>query len=177
MKLVSSNDSAAVEDIVAEAIKTYRETSDVSKTLNVLTKLRGIGPATASLLLAVHQPDKVPFFSDEVYYWLCNNGRSESLKYNMKEYGSLISKSQDLMARLDVGAMDVEKAAYVLMKQGAEGPGSDRLPLTQSKKSAAPAPEAPAKKQTPTSVKRKTSPAAALEEPPSLRRSKRGKGA
>lgn len=32
--------------------------------------LRGVGPATASLFLSVYSPE-VPFYSDDVYLWLC----------------------------------------------------------------------------------------------------------
>lgn len=116
MKLVSSNDPAIVEETVKEGIAVYRDDSDVSKSLKILTRLNGIGPATASLLLAVHFPDEIPFFSDESYYWLCNKGQQGPLKYNMKEYETLISSARKLMKRLDVTAMDVEKASYVVMK-------------------------------------------------------------
>ncbi|KAG7101276.1 hypothetical protein HYQ44_018937 [Verticillium longisporum] len=75
MKLVTSNDSSAVSQTIQDGISTFEKTSDVAKALATLAKLKGIGPATASLLLAVHRPDDVPFFSDEAYYWLCNGGK------------------------------------------------------------------------------------------------------
>ena len=178
MNLVSSNDSAAVQDTIAEALKVYEKGSDVSKTLATLTKLRGIGPATASLLLAVHHPAEVPFFSDEAYYWLCNDGRPESLKYNMKEYDMLIAESRHLMKRLDVSALDTEKVAYVLMKQGGQEVAPGKSGSGKPDKTATSAPQAPDKKRVAATVKRKATPDETLEEPlPPLRRSKRGKGA
>ncbi|KAF3802941.1 hypothetical protein GCG54_00000308 [Colletotrichum gloeosporioides] len=117
MKLVSSNDSSTAEKTVKEGVEAYQGVSDLSASLNILTRLKGIGPATASLLLAVHYPEQVLFFSDEAYYWLCNKGQKASLKYNMKEYESLNAESRKLMKRLDVSAMDIEKVAYVLLKQ------------------------------------------------------------
>ncbi|KAL2836156.1 hypothetical protein BJY01DRAFT_222384, partial [Aspergillus pseudoustus] len=39
--------------------------------LNALsTPLRGIGPATASLLLSVASPSSIPFYSDDAYLWI-----------------------------------------------------------------------------------------------------------
>ena len=79
--------------------------------------LKGIGPATASLLLAVHDPDHVIFFSDQAYYWLCNDGDKGALKYDINEYEVLAEKAKAFMKRLGVTAIDVEKVAYVLMKE------------------------------------------------------------
>ncbi|KAL4946262.1 hypothetical protein BDV06DRAFT_152731 [Aspergillus oleicola] len=44
----------------------------LQKTLEKLTTpLRGIGPATASLILSAASPESVPFYSDDTYLWLC----------------------------------------------------------------------------------------------------------
>lgn len=77
-----------------------------------------MGPATASLLLSVYDPTKVVFFSDEAYRWLCASGNPKAeIKYNFKEIDQLFEKSKDLMDRLQVTALDIEKVAYVLMKE------------------------------------------------------------
>lgn len=94
----------------------YKQKASAPAAVDVLTRLKGIGPATASLLLAVHDPDKVIFFADEAFYWLCSNGRKDSIKYNTKEYKELCQKAQDLAERLDVKAVDIERVAYVLMQ-------------------------------------------------------------
>ncbi|KAK3396389.1 hypothetical protein B0T20DRAFT_269731 [Sordaria brevicollis] len=117
MNLVSSNDPELVRSTVQDAIKQYRDKSDVSGALAILTKLKGIGPATASLLLAVHDPDHVIFFADEAFYWLCGGGEKVPLKYNVKEYNSLCEASQKLSQRLGVKAIDIERVAFVLMRQ------------------------------------------------------------
>ncbi|KAI1804720.1 DUF1479-domain-containing protein [Daldinia bambusicola] len=119
MKLVSSNDDVFVESTIREAIDVYRDSLDVSKALSTITKLKGIGPATASLLLSVHDPHGVIFFSDEAFYWLCCNGQKSPIKYNIKEYQELSTASQELTKRLGVDAVDVEKVAYVLINEGA----------------------------------------------------------
>lgn len=117
MKLVSSNDPDLVQSTVQDAIKQYRDKSDVSGALAILTKLKGIGPATASLLLAVHDPDHVIFFADEAFYWLCGDGKKVPLKYNVKEYNSLCEASRKLSQRLGAKAIDIERVAFVLMRQ------------------------------------------------------------
>ena len=47
--------------------------------------LRGVGPATASLVLSVAFPMDVPFFGDEVFEWLCGGEGPEKrkLKYDV----------------------------------------------------------------------------------------------
>ncbi len=117
MKLVSSNDTGAVAETVQKAIKLYRDTSDVAGALGILTQLKGIGPATASLLLAVHDAENVVFFADEAFYWLCSGGSKAPLKYNLKEYTIVYERAQALAKRLGVKAVDVERVAFVLMRQ------------------------------------------------------------
>lgn len=119
MKLVSSNDDALVERIIREAVEEYRTSLDTSKAVRTITNLKGIGPATASLLLSVHDSHGVIFFSDEVFYWLCCNGQKSPIKYNAKEYQELSTTAQVLAKRLGVDAVDVEKVAYVLINEGA----------------------------------------------------------
>ncbi|KAK1755011.1 hypothetical protein QBC47DRAFT_345138 [Echria macrotheca] len=129
MKLVSSNAPATVEDTVSKAVKAYREHKDVSSAVNILTQLKGIGPATASLLLAVNFPDSVIFFADEAFYWLCGKGAKCPIKYNVKEYLALNEQAQILANRLGVRAVDVERVAYVLMRDGqatGEAPGTSK---------------------------------------------------
>lgn len=170
MKLVSSNDANTAEDIVKQAVDAYKEDTDIQAALNVLTKLKGIGPATASLLLAVHDATRVIFFADEAFWWLCCDGKQSPIKYNAKEYQSLCSAVDDLRERLDVAASDVERVAYVLMKGPASPKSSDHaVPSKEDKKNRAPS-----------SIKRK--PDTRVEkaedvthEAPVLRRSKRVK--
>ncbi|KAL2184369.1 DUF1479-domain-containing protein [Thermothelomyces heterothallicus CBS 203.75] len=117
MKLVSSNEPGFVKDTIREAVTLYRGKSDVSGALSILTRLKGIGPATASLLLAVHDPERVIFFADEAFYWLCCNGSKAPIKYNQQEYIELDKQAQSLIKRLGVKAVDVERVAFVLMRQ------------------------------------------------------------
>ncbi|KAK2598586.1 hypothetical protein N8I77_011986 [Diaporthe amygdali] len=115
MKLVSSNEESFVKATVTSALDLYSKEADASAAIDVLTRLKGIGPATASLLLAVHDPQNVIFFADEAFYWLCNDGKRGPIKYNAKEYKELNKNSQKLAKRLSVKAVDVERVAYVLI--------------------------------------------------------------
>jgi predicted flap endonuclease-1-like 5' DNA nuclease len=195
MKLVSENDADFVKDTVRSAKEKYASDSKNTKAaLDILTKLRGIGPATASLLLSVHDPDHVIFFSDEAFYWLCGGGKEVSIKYNAKEYVALRGAAEKLRERLGVSAIDIEKVADVMMKIGStvpdkpEHPGkpqarvTDSMPKVESKKSkktsdnTKPAGEA---KPTAASKKRKSEPPVqegdAVGQDSGLRRSKRNK--
>ncbi|KAM3565143.1 hypothetical protein ARSEF4850_001516 [Beauveria asiatica] len=139
MGLASSNNAALTRRTIATAIKTYRSSSSanasssssssslpsaaaVAAALTGLSKLRGIGPATASLLLSVHDPTRVIFFSDEAFYWLCGDGKVTKLKYSNIEYEMLRRNMESLVQRLRVSATEVEKVAYVLLKR--DGPES-----------------------------------------------------
>jgi len=138
MKLVSSNDPDTVEEIIQDALEVYRDTSDASAAVDILTKLKGIGPATASLLLSVHDSERVLFFSDEAFYWLCCNGKKDPIKYNKKEYAALNAEAQKLIKRLGIKAMDLEKVAYVVINEGPgeSGPKAEKgeLPMPSKPK-------------------------------------------
>lgn len=59
--------SALEEDVVKSASqKAFQAMPDVSKAVTELTVLKGVGPATASAILAAYAPDVAPFMSDEV---------------------------------------------------------------------------------------------------------------
>lgn len=90
------------------------------------TPLKGIGPATASLLLSVKSPESVPFFSDEMFRWCMWDeaggvkGWGRKIKYDAKEYGMLCEKVEGLRKRLGVGCVDVERVAWVLGKESVD---------------------------------------------------------
>ncbi|KAF3039189.1 hypothetical protein E8E12_006806 [Didymella heteroderae] len=125
MNLVKSNPADAVKETTQLA---FAET-DPLRALKTLTSLRGIGPATASLLLSVHQPDSVPFFSDELFRWTQWDvvgktgdgvGWNRKIKYNVGEYKEVLKSVEALTSRLGVRAVDAEKVAYVLGKEMAD---------------------------------------------------------
>jgi hypothetical protein len=177
MKYVSANDPKTAADIIKRARGVYREEYDAQAALDILTSLKGIGPATASLLLTVHDPARVIFFSDEAFYWLCCDGKKSPIKYNAKEYKLLCANAHDLSKRLDVSATDVEKVAYVLMKQQPEPSKSSKKPApSKSENKSSKTDKKPAKASS--SKRKPTQPEPdhaddIASEPTTLRRSKR----
>lgn len=65
LSFVSSLSDAAVKDA---SLKAFAALPDVSKAVSGLTVLKGVGPATASAVLAAYAPDVAPFMSDEVLF-------------------------------------------------------------------------------------------------------------
>jgi len=126
MKLVTNNSEAAVK----EATESAFAHAEPLKALDILTKLSGIGPATASLLLSVNSPESIPFFSDELFRFvhLEKNGKGEmigwdrKIAYNKKEYTQVYETCTRLRDGLNAKAasdeqismLDLEKHAYVL---------------------------------------------------------------
>ncbi|CAK7197371.1 hypothetical protein SEUCBS139899_000017 [Sporothrix eucalyptigena] len=179
MKLVESNSPAVVKKTVEDAVKAYRSTADKKKgveaaldAVKILSTLKGIGPATASLLAAVHFPKECIFFSDEAYAWLCGGAsHSAPSKYNAKEYEEVARGMVKLLQRLpdEYGAQDVEQVAYVVMHDKKTQPAARDANMKDTKATAtAKAPKkeaAPAKLPVPTQgidTKRVKSPAGAL---------------
>jgi hypothetical protein len=135
MSLIKSNPSKVVEETVSKAMDHYAANpeSNMMESLKILTALKGVGPATASLILAVHDPGMRIFFSDEAYYWICGNGEHVSLKYNMNEYAALSSGAARLIKRLGVTAVDAEKVAFALMREPTIPEASVKTGATETK--------------------------------------------
>jgi hypothetical protein len=107
--------------------------------------LKGIGPATGSLILAIHDPENVIFFSDEAYRWLVKGGEKVKILYKTSEFEELFSRAKKLQARLKASPIDIEKVAYVVVKEneqpteskpdtpGGRGRGRPRLPESEKK--------------------------------------------
>jgi len=114
--LVRSNSNEKAKSATAEAFELYaKDSSNLKSVIEKLSELKGIGPATASLLLAVHDPENVIFFSDEAFQWLTSPSKKPT--YNFKEFDALFTKSKALIAKLKVSPIDIEKVAYVIMKE------------------------------------------------------------
>lgn len=101
----------------------------IKPSLNTLAQLKGIGPATASLLLSVCNPEIAPFFSDELFRWSHfeggkGQGWDREIKYTLKEYLELFERVQEFRSRWkddygrEVASVEIEKVAYVLGKRG-----------------------------------------------------------
>lgn len=122
LQKAQSNSPSSIKTTTTSAFQTYSDTQDASSALKTLSTLPGIGPATASLLLSIHSPSNIPFFSDECFLWLCRSGAKSTIKYNAKEYGELLTAAAEVMERLGVQAVDVEKVAFALMRYNCSEP-------------------------------------------------------
>ncbi|KAJ5827634.1 hypothetical protein N7447_004397 [Penicillium robsamsonii] len=158
MGMVKSNQVATITKSTFTAFATLPDADPMvapndafpKASLDALTApIRGVGPATASLILSIatvfsDAKKQVPFYSDDVYLWLCLTDFPEGqdakvqkpskhkkpngeliVKYNMNEYRDLWNASQGLRARLNDGVgersedgpvsfIDIERVAYVL---------------------------------------------------------------
>lgn len=119
-QLVESNDADAIRSTSKSAFASFDGSSEKAKScLAQLSAFKGIGPATASLLLSVAFPNEAPFFSDELFRWCFwaegkGKGWDRPINYTPKEYMELFAKVSELRARIGVRAVDAEKVAYVL---------------------------------------------------------------
>ncbi|KAF2199692.1 hypothetical protein GQ43DRAFT_482241 [Delitschia confertaspora ATCC 74209] len=134
LKLVSSNHAEEIETTTRQAYAlltqsvNYRTApvrycphKNTMAALRHLCVLRGIGPATASLLLSVHAGNRwgaVPFFSDELFRWMMWDGKTKDgrnvdekggkgkgwkrkIGYTEKEYEMMLQKAVDSLTNLD----------------------------------------------------------------------------
>ena len=121
MKLVTSNEENVVQETTREAFATIKDGS-ISKSLAMLTRMRGIGPATASLLLSTYDAINVPFFSDELFRYVNYDGEGargwdRKINYNKKEYDLLCERVQQLRDRVNEDRTDEEAVTALELEQ------------------------------------------------------------
>lgn len=148
--LVQQNDENTIAEVTRDAFASYdksvKDARAAKSALATLTKLRGIGPATASLLLSVFDTGNAPFFSDELFRWCMyedskGQGWDRDIKYNLKEYLELYDKVHAFKERFrkafdrELSVVDIEQVAYTLVKgsvdsqtggEKADGPSKKR---------------------------------------------------
>ena len=107
--------------IAAEQVRSLSindELDDIFKTAENALKdacnLKGVGPATGSLVLSISAPNVIPFFEDELFKWLVPEHKTK-LKYDKKEYGLMLRPALELMRSQSITAQEVEKIAYVVV--------------------------------------------------------------
>ncbi|GAA0166021.1 hypothetical protein LIER_21274 [Lithospermum erythrorhizon] len=136
MKLVESLKDEEVKEASKKAMKAM---PDVGQAVRELSVLKGVGPATASAVLAAYAPNVVPFMSDEAMEASIGNSKD----YTLKQYLVFLEKLQEKAKELtEAGELftpsDVERAlwsAAVGAKQKVSPQKSDEVKLaTKSKR-------------------------------------------
>lgn len=92
--LVRGNDPAAVVRTSAEALGAV---PDATAPIRILATLRGVGPATASAVLAAAAPDRYPFFDELVAAQLAGLG---PVKWTLGYYARYAEALRDRAAEL-----------------------------------------------------------------------------
>ncbi|XP_031372510.1 uncharacterized protein LOC116187722 isoform X3 [Punica granatum] len=87
MDFVSSLDEGTVK---SASQKAFQALPDISKVVSELTVLKGVGPATASAILAAYAPEVAPFMSDEAM----EAALGSSKDYSLKQYMLFVEKLQ-----------------------------------------------------------------------------------
>ncbi|CAD5192006.1 uncharacterized protein LOC135599045 [Musa acuminata AAA Group] len=107
---VSSLDEASVDSASRRA---FAALPDLSKAVSELTVLKGVGPATASAVLAAYAPDVAPFMSDEAMMAAMGNVKEYTLKQYLAFAEKLQTKAKDLSAEgIIFTPSDVERALW-----------------------------------------------------------------
>lgn len=96
MDFVKSLDDKVVE---SASRKAFAALPDLSKAITELSVLKGVGPATASAVLAAYAPDVAPFMSDEAMFAALGNVK----EYTLKQYLAFAEKLQAKAEELSVG--------------------------------------------------------------------------
>ncbi|KAL4308878.1 hypothetical protein GQ457_01G027130 [Hibiscus cannabinus] len=110
LDFVSSLDDSSVK---SASQKAFQSLPNISKAISELTVLKGVGPATASAVLAAYAPEMAPFMSDEAMVAALGNSKDYSLKQYLLFVEKLQSKSKELSSKGDsFTPSDVERALW-----------------------------------------------------------------
>ncbi|XP_024029929.1 uncharacterized protein LOC21390497 isoform X1 [Morus notabilis] len=106
--------SALDEDLVKSASrKAFKSLPDISKAVSELTVLKGVGPATASAILAAYAPDLAPFMSDEAMEAALGNSKDYTAKQYLLFANKLQTKAKELSSEeATFTPSDVERALW-----------------------------------------------------------------
>ncbi|GAV57992.1 hypothetical protein CFOL_v3_01528 [Cephalotus follicularis] len=106
--------SSLEESLVKSASqKAFQSLPDISKAVCELTVLKGVGPATASAILAAYAPEVAPFMSDEAMEATLGKSNDYSLKQYLFFADKLQTKAKELSSKGDsFTPSDVERALW-----------------------------------------------------------------
>jgi endonuclease III len=103
-QLISSNPAAEVKSTTQHAFKEIGDdttTASIIKAVKMLSELKGVGPATATMMLQTASDD-VPFMSDEAMLQVFNGDKTK-LKYDVKTCEAFTNEINKLVNGLNAG--------------------------------------------------------------------------
>lgn len=125
-KLVMQNSEEDIQTTINETFTLFLASSPkvknkssyvelVKKSITMLVKLRGIGPATASLILSLLNKitnTAPPFFSDEAAILVLK--ADQKLKYSLKEYTEFLEWFYDVNQKFEFNNEDLEHGVWCI---------------------------------------------------------------
>ena len=102
--MISSNSTEDVKSSTEEGFAEISESitsSSILKAAKTLSDLKGVGPATATMVLQAYSED-IPFMSDEAMLQVFNGDKTK-LKYDLKTCGLFIEKVFEIVNHLGKG--------------------------------------------------------------------------
>ncbi|TXG52571.1 hypothetical protein EZV62_021740 [Acer yangbiense] len=105
LDFVSSLDESLVK---SASEKAFEALPDLNKAISELTVLKGVGPATASAVLAAYAPHVAPFMSDEAIEAALGNSKEYSLKQYLLFANKLLAKAKITAENIP----DIENASW-----------------------------------------------------------------
>lgn len=117
LSFVSSLDETSVK---AASQKAFAALPDLKEAVNALSTLKGVGPATASAVLAAYDPHIAPFMSDEAMVAALGSSKEYTLKQYLVFAEKLQNKAKELNSKSHVKeaengfftASDIERALW-----------------------------------------------------------------
>ncbi|XP_058069674.1 uncharacterized protein LOC131218841 isoform X2 [Magnolia sinica] len=133
LDFISSLDGTQVE---STSHKAFQSLPSVREAVIELSTLKGVGPATASAVLAAYAPDIAPFMSDEAMVAALGSSKDYSLKQYLIFAEKLQTKAKQ---ELSVGGdlltpSDVEMALWSSAMGGKSASSSDGNPKAKRKR-------------------------------------------
>ena len=130
-KHLQANSEAQVEQKTREGLEIASGTEESAEkaAIEVISELRGVGPATASAILSLYCPDRFAFMDDEVIECLYDKKRD----YRLSTYLSVNAKCQQLAATLGWTPRRVGKALWTASRIVATGGEDLTANMTKAK--------------------------------------------